>query len=160
THPHRVYAEAEWVEPLPHGCTSFMATGKASGLPANLVHKNRDARPVPQAAHIKHVSGKRRVLGAGDVGDVGLCHALNADGLAGKTNSGNRMERPLRHSISTTEILRYVLEECATCDQALTVMRRLAQEGLISNGTGGCIWLFADRERGLIVEEVPFRIEW
>ena len=162
--PAQVYAAREWVEPLrplpPHGCTSFMATGTASGVPANLLHKNRDYRKLPQAAHVKALTGTRRVLGAGDVGDVGLCHGLNDAGLAGKMNSGDRIERPLRHSLSTTEVLRLVLETCATCEAALRALRELSAAGLISDGVGGCIWLFADRERGLIVEETPFTLVW
>ncbi|MBD3292642.1 MAG: hypothetical protein GF393_06930 [Armatimonadia bacterium] len=159
TFPQRVYKRDDWVEPR-EGCTSFMAIGEASGIAANLVHKNRDADMVPQSAHIKQIDGGRRVLGGGDVGHIGLCHALNADGLAGKTNSGNGVDTPLRHSISTTEILRHVVEQCSTCDEALERMRDLSAAGLITNGTGGCIWLFADREQGLIVEEVPFKLKW
>jgi hypothetical protein len=75
-------------------------------------------------------------------------------------NSGDRVERPLRHSLSTTEVLRLVLETCATCEAALRALRELSAAGLISDGVGGCIWLFADRERGLIVEETPFTLVW
>ncbi len=72
--PVQLYAAPEWLVPLapPHGCTSFRATGRASGVAANLLHKNRDYRKLPQSAHVRQVTGKRRVLGAGDVGDVGM----------------------------------------------------------------------------------------
>ena len=155
----RIYKEDEWLEPR-EGCTSYMAIGSASGLEATLVHKNRDARQVPQAPVIRHVSGKHRVLGSSDVGDLGLCHALNSEGLAGKTNTGDPVDIPLRKTISNTEILRLVAETCATCEEAVEAMRFYSDRGLISNSNRGCIWLFADRQRGVIVEEAPFKIAW
>jgi hypothetical protein len=155
----RIQQEEEWLEPR-EGCTSYMAIGSASGLEANLVHKNRDARQVPQAPVIRHVSGKHRVLGSSDVGDLGLCHALNSEGLAAKTNTGDPVDIPLRKTISNTEILRLVAETCATCEEAVDAMRFYSDRGLISNSNRGCIWLFADRQRGVIVEEAPFKIAW
>lgn len=155
----RIHEDADWLQPR-EGCTSFMATGSATGIAGNLVHKNRDARQVPQAPVIRHVSGRHRVLGSSDVGDLGLCHALNAEGLAGKTNTGDPVDKSLRWTISNTEILRLVAETCATCDEALDAMRYYSDRGLISNGNRGCIWLFADRRRGLIVEEAPYKFAW
>jgi hypothetical protein len=99
-------------------------------------------------------------LGSGDVGDLGLCHALNSEGLAGKTNTGDPVDVPMRKTISNTEVLRLVAETCSSCEEALAAMRSYSDRGLITNGERGCIWLFADRTRGLVVEEAPFKIAW
>jgi hypothetical protein len=157
--PDRIYKAAEWLEPLQE-CTSFLATGRASGVTANLLHKNRDAWMTPQSVQIKQVTGTRRVLGGGSVGDLGLCHALNDAGLAAMTNTGSAIPVPLRNAICNTLVLRHLAETCTTCEQALEQLREIARLRLSSNGINGCIWLLADREVGLIVEETPTQIAW
>jgi hypothetical protein len=157
--PERIYKKTQWLAPVQE-CTSFMAVGSASGVQANLLHKNRDAWMTPQSVQIKQVTGTRRVLGGGSVGDLGLCHALNDAGLAGKTNTGTGIDIPLRHSIDNTLVLRHIAEECSTCEQAMERLQELVEARLCSNGINGTIWLFADREVGLIVEETPTQFAW
>ena len=157
--PERIYKASEWLEPLEE-CTSFLAAGRACGLRANLLHKNRDAAMVPQAVTIRPIAGKQRVLGAGDVGDLGLCHALNGAGLAAMTNTGSAIPAPPRRAICNTLVLRHLAEDCTTCEQALERLGEIARRRLSSNGINGCIWLFADRGVGLIVEETPGKVAW
>ena len=157
--PERIYKTDAWLEPLEE-CTSFLAIGSACAVAANILHKNRDAAMVPQSVHIKQVAEKERVIGGGDVGDLGLCHALNDAGLAAKTNTGSGIETPLRHAICNTIVLRHLAEECTTCEQALARLQEVARARLSSNGIHGCIWLFADREVGLVVEETPTKLAW
>jgi hypothetical protein len=148
-------APAELRPPPTGNCTAFMVIGSASGCRANLLHKNRDERRVPQTFFMKQVDEQNRLLGSVEVGGLGVAHVVNEHGLAGANNTGSPVAN---HSpevgFDDRQVLRIVAERARNCEQALEVCEELVAAGLVKCEAGlyGMIFLFADPVRGLVVE--------
>lgn len=139
-----------------HHCTSFFAVGSASQTGETVLHKNRDERDWVQTVHVKQIAGVNRYLGGVDVGNVGLAQFINEHGLCGANNSGPHIEEDeaIDGKLTDCMMTRLIAEKARSCEEALAIIEDLIGRGLCSGaGTNrGVIFLFADRDRGLIVE--------
>jgi len=149
-----------------HECTSYMAIGGASATGESLLHKNRDERDWLQNVHIKQVEGTHRYLAGVDVGNVGIAQFVNEHGLCGANNTGSYI--PVRESIADglgdCLVMRLVAERARCCEDALQLIEELIDRE-VCGGAGpnlGTIYLFADRNRGLIIENTSRHLayEW
>ncbi|MCX7599614.1 MAG: C45 family peptidase [Armatimonadetes bacterium] len=141
-------------------CTAFMVIGAASGCGANLLHKNRDEKPLPQSFFVKHVIGKNRIMGGVEIGGLGLAQMVNEHGLAGANNTGPLIAAGgTEYGLDDRHVLRLVAEEARNCQEALKVCQSLVQRRFVRrlDGERGMIFLFADPEQGLVVEMTPWR---
>jgi len=139
-----------------HHCTSFLAVGSASKTGETVLHKNRDERDWVQTVHVKQIAGANRYLGGVDVGNVGLAQFVNEHGLCGANNTGSHIkaDESIDGKLNDCLMTRLIAEKARSCEDALGIVEDLIGRGLCSGaGTNrGIIFLFADRDRGLIVE--------
>lgn len=145
----------------PENCTAFVVIGAASGCGANLLHKNRDEKAIPQSFFVKHVAGKSRITGGVEVGGLGLAQMVNEYGLAGANNTGPPIVAGgTEYGLDDRHVLRLVGEEARNCEEALEVCQGLVQRGLVRrlDGERGMIFLFADSRRGLVIEMTPWQV--
>lgn len=145
----------------PENCTGFIVIGAASGCKANLLHKNRDEKPIPQSFFVKHAVGKNRIIGGIEVGGLGLAQMVNEHGLAGANNTGPPIVAGgTEYGLDDRHVLRLVGEEARNCEEALQLCRSLVQRGLVRrlDGKRGMIFLFADPHRGLVIEMTPWQV--
>ena len=139
-----------------HHCTSFFAVGSASKTCESVLHKNRDERDWAQSVRVKQIAGVSRYLGGVDIGNVGLAQFVNEHGLCGANNTGSHIEadESIDGKLTDCMMTRLIAEKARSCEDALGIIEDLIDRGLCSGaGTNrGVIFLFADRDRGLIVE--------
>lgn len=159
--------EAQGYEPLMGGdCTTFFALGPATVGGETLFHKNRDERDELQCLYIKGIEGRNRFIGASDVGNLGTAHLHTEDYWVGGNNTGSPLA-PAEYqdcALNDCHVLRYLGETCASLDEIVPAMQHLIEQSWLGGGgpNFGMILLFADAERGLIVEATSRRMafEW
>lgn len=144
-------------------CTTILAVGKATLTGDPILHKNRDGTQNPQSIYIKEMNYKNeklyRFIGAGDVADIGVTNFLNEKGLAGAMNAGEPFPNPSSDGLPTPSILLLIAQKAANVDEAKDILFSILKtRGWYSNGYNGSIWFFADREKGLIVENTADKI--
>ena len=135
-------------------CTSFMAVGKASLTGESLLHKNRDipGGSIP-CAYVKKINKTLKYINCTDVWGVGSSQFLNEKGLAGVNNTGGRTEDCLEIGLSENHLLRKIAETASSCKESLAILQDIRSKGLfMSPRRRGVIFLFVDKESGLIVE--------
>lgn len=155
--------EAQGYEPLLGGdCTTFFALGEATISGETLLHKSRDERDEVQCLAIKQIAGFNRFVGGGDIGNLGTAHLHTEDYWVGANNTGSPVP-PAEYedcALTDSHVLRYLAERCASLDEIVPVLQDLiAQQWLGGGGAGfGMILVFADAERGLVVEATSRRL--
>jgi hypothetical protein len=134
-----------------NNCTSFIHIGKEQ----NMLFKIRDERNHVQQFFIHPLKSGVYVQIGRDIGNIGAAHAFSSNAVAFANNTGSMTE--LVDDIprlNDCHILRYFSENVHRIEDTPKVFEFLANEGL-SGGAGkkrGCIFLFADMEKGLILE--------
>ncbi len=136
-------------------CSSVLSINSLRGGD-NILHKNRDQIPFSQYFFIKQADGCYKYTAAGTIGDFGVATFLNEKGLAGANNSGSIT---IKDELSSTgfsdcHLLRIVAERAGNCEEALKVVQEIIRGGACgtAGSSRGMIFLFADRDKGLVVE--------
>lgn len=143
---------------LPHGfypsgggCTSFLEIGRDE----NRLFKIRDERNHPQVFYIKHLSNGISMQVGHDIGNIGIAHCFTNAPLAGANNTGSHVQAgtddPL---LNDCHVLRFIAERARNTNQIPRLLDKLISQRAIK-GAGydrGAIFLFADAQRGLIIE--------
>lgn len=149
-----------------HECTSYLAIGSASATGESLLHKNRDERDWLQNVHVKQLVGTHRYMAGVDIGQVGIAQFVNEHGLCGANNTGSHIpaSESIVNGLGDCLVMRFIAERARCCEDALHLIEELIDRG-ICGGAGpnrGTIYLFADRDRGLIVENTSRHLayEW
>lgn len=144
-------------------CTSYLAVGTVTKNGNPILHKNRAFKHKSQAVYCKEtkIPGKKlnKFIASGDVSDLGILMFLNDRGLAGVMDQGEPYSNPCYKGLPSPAILRYIAETCATCDEALTILKDIIQNHRewYTNGSHGSIWLFVDKNgKGLCVENTAY----
>ena len=145
-------------------CTSFIAIGNSSKTGENILHKNRDELPHLQSFFLKEINGCFRYLAGGTIGDLGISHFLNEKGLAGANNSGSRIKLKEINGVGLSDchIMRLVAEKASSCEEALKLVKRIITQGFCGQAGGGrgMIFLFVDKDKGLIVENTSYHLTY
>ncbi|HEX8235975.1 MAG TPA: carcinine hydrolase/isopenicillin-N N-acyltransferase family protein [Abditibacteriaceae bacterium] len=159
--------EAQGVDPgLGGECTAYFALGEATVSGETLFHKNREERDEVQCVYIKGIQGKFRFVGGGDIGNIGTAHLQTENLWAGANNTGSDVppEEYVDCALSDSHALRYLAEKCRTLDDIIPAVEHLIARSWLGGGgyNKGSIFLFADAERGLVVEATSRRLafEW
>ena len=136
-----------------HECTSWMVFSDLTKNNSNLLHKNRDAKPRNIGALLSPPESPRKWVGLGDVPNVNLCMGMNASGLAGVMNSGEKCTVPSNpNGKGTPAILRLILEQCDTASQALAMLEDFIARKDYYHEDKGSIFFFMDMKEGFIVD--------
>ena len=129
-------------------CFSYMVTPNLTEGGKTLYHKNRDNRYRHQSAYIKHVKvkGKRiyKYIAIGNVSDVGLMMMVNEQGLAGAADTEPPDPKPRWTGLMNPDILRYIAENAATCEEALAIIKRFTEKQIYAGGklaTNYCVYI-------------------
>jgi hypothetical protein len=159
--------EAQGVDPgLGGECTAYFALSEATVSGETLFHKNREERDEVQCVYIKDINGKFRFVGGGDIGNLGTAHLQTENLWAGANNTGSDVppEEYVDCALSDAHALRYFAENCRTLDDIIPAVEHLISNQWLGGGgyNKGSIFLFADAERGLVVEATSRRsaCEW
>ena len=144
-------------------CTSYLAIGSASRTGESLLHKNRDERDWRQNVHVKQLEGTYRYLAGVDIGNIGIAQFVNKHGLCGANNTGSHIPESETNpnGLGDCLVTRLLAEQAQSCADALELLEDLIARGLCG-GAGpdrGTIYLFADRDRGLIVENTSRHLD-
>lgn len=142
------------------GCTSIMAVGSATADGKSIIHKNRDRQDISaQSVYIKEIiyNGKalNRFIGIGYVKDIGPGAFINNKGVSGTVNAGEPYPNPYKGGgLGPGHIMRIIAERASSCEEVLNIIVPiLSKPGYYFNSQGnGSIWLFVDKEKGLIIE--------
>ena len=77
---------------LDHECTSWLVMRDLTGNNTNILHKNRDAHARDITLYLSPVDSPRKWIASGNGGSTTM--GLNASGLAGVMNSGEKCLNP------------------------------------------------------------------
>lgn len=179
--------DAQGYEPLMGGdCTTFFALGPATLGGETLLHKNRDERDELQWLGTKQIENREcrienaekkasansqfsiphssfnRWVGGADIGHLGIAHLHAEDYWVGANNTGSPVPDAEYQDCALNDghVLRYLAEHCSGLSELLPALDDLLKRGLLGGGgpNFGMIFLFADAQRGLIVECTAHRI--
>ena len=138
---------------LDHECTSWMVFHDLTGNNTNILHKNRDAKERDIAVFISPADSPRKWIAIGT--DIPTNMAINASGLAGVMNSGEKCINPPTDSSKkrTPAMMKVIMESCDTASQAVDKLKELQNAGDYWHAGGsGSIFFFLDRNEGYICE--------
>lgn len=151
--------------PAGANCSTALVLGSATtgGLP--LLLKIRDEAPNPQVRFRRKLGGAYAVLSGTNLGNLGIAQMANEAGLVGANNTGGPLrDRSSAVGLNDCLVMRLIAERCATCEEAVRLLERLAAGKALGNGgyARGMIFLLADATgRGVIAEctrsEVVYR---
>ena len=117
------------------------------------LHKNRDSLSRRMAFLRVASKGKHAWTGMGTPGYFSVNAGINDVGLAVAMNSGSKTDVATSEGISTSNLGRILLEECATAGDAVKLLEKIVEEGAYSHGDKGSIWFFVDGKEAIIVEQ-------
>lgn len=122
------------------GCSQAVLTGERPALVRNYDY---DQDLFERVIASTDYSGHRRVLGTSDM-LWGLLDGMNSDGLAVSLTFGGRPD--VGEGFGIPLVLRYILETCATIEQAVSALRRVpvsqAYNVAVVDGKGGNATVF------------------
>jgi len=150
----------------PGNCTSAIAMGDVTETGYPMLLKIRDEIPNPQYAAIRHIEGTRKTLFSVNVLNLGIAHALNADGLAIGNNTGSPMtDHNDAPGLNDCMLTRLLAETCCTCREAVERVQELRDKGYVRGASWqkGTILLMVDRLGEAVVVEIARRectVQW
>lgn len=143
-------------------CTTYFALGDATLSNETLFHKNREERDEVQTVYIKQCEGNYRFVGSAEVGNLGTAHLHTENFWVGANNTGSDIlpEEYTDCALSDAHVLRYLGEKCTDLDEIVPALEELISRNSLGGGASqaGMILLFADAERGLVVEATSRRL--
>lgn len=129
-------------------CFTYFSAPQCNFGNVTLFHKNRDNRDRPQAAYVKHVRvpGKRiyRFAATGDTSDMGTMMGVNEKGLASAADTGAKDPKPRFRGVMNPDLMRLILEQASTVDEAEAMIRRFNAERIYAGGPIATNWMFSD----------------
>lgn len=137
---------------LDHECTSWLVMRDLTGNNTNILHKNRDAHARDITLYLSPVDSPRKWIASGNGGSTTM--GLNASGLAGVMNSGEKCLNPpdIKEKKGTPAILQTILESCDTAAQGVAKLKELHSMGDYSHGDKGSTFFLLDCNEGYICE--------
>ncbi len=134
-------------------CTSWMIFSDLTKNNTNILHKNRDSKSKNIIAYLSSPDAKRKWVALGNT-NAGVNAGINASGLAGVMNSGERCIDPPKGNkgFDTTVMMRIILESCDTARQAVAKLQELVKEKNYNHGDKGSIFFFCDVNEGYVCE--------
>jgi len=137
--------------PTGSNCTSFVSVGKQE----NRLFKIRDERNHVQSFHV-HGAQRRKAFQAGrDIGNLGTAHFFNQSCVAGANNTGSCTTLVSGEpKLNDCHMHRYFAERASCVEDIPGLFERLIDRK-VAGGAGkgrGAIFLFADANRGLLLE--------
>ena len=149
-HNHKFYTRT--------GCTSWIIAPDASSTGACMVQKNRDytGQNLLSVRLFRAAPGRYKVLTVTDLWNTGAGAAMNEKGVMIVQNDASNKDSMYR-SVTTgcIFILRYIAENCATKDEAVSCLKEFYRSGIARSGS---IYLIADLNSGTIVEATARRV--
>lgn len=143
-------------------CTTYFALGDATLSNETLFHKNREERDEVQTIYIKQCEGSYRFIGSAEVGNLGTAHLHTENFWVGANNTGSDVlpDEYADCALSDAHVLRYLGERCSDLDEIVPALEELIARNALGGGApdAGMILLFADAERGLVVEATSRRL--
>jgi hypothetical protein len=143
-------------------CTAFFILGQSTLSGDVLFHKNREVRDETQFAFTRKCPAKFRFIGGADVGNLGTAHCLTENEWAGANNTGSSLisSEYSDCALSDAHALRYFAENCKTLDDIVPACESLIANNWLGGGgfEKGSIFMFADKERGLVIEATSKRM--
>ena len=141
-----------------HECTSWLVFSDLTKNNTNILHKNRDAKPRDIMVILSNQGTKYKWVGLGGAApgqtDGYPCMGINEAGLASVMNSGEKCtdnsDNP--NGKGTPAILKEVLSNCATADEALEMLRQFVKNKDYNHKNAGSIFFFMDKNAAYIVE--------
>jgi hypothetical protein len=138
-------------QPGGNNCTSFIRIGKKE----NWLFKIRDERNHIQQFGIRQNGKLLRLQYGVDIGNLGVAHSFNSAAVAGANDTGSRTKL-VGESVSLNDchVLRWLSERACNVGEVPGLFEKLLATGFVG-GAGkerGMILLFADPERGLVLE--------
>jgi hypothetical protein len=141
------------VEEEEHECTSWMIFSDLTDNNSDILHKNRDAKSRNIGVVMSQPDSPRKWVGLGNMPGAVVCMGMNASGLAGVMNSGEKCTVPSNpESKGTPAILKQILEHCDTASQAVSMLEDFIAKKDYSHWNRGSIFFFMDLKEGYIVE--------
>lgn len=145
--------------PSPYECTAFAALGERY----HQLFKIRDTRNLPQIVHVQTLATGMTVQIGGTVGTLGAGHAVNARGVAGACNTGSHTtlvdDSP---RFDDCHVLRYLVESVDSVKEIPGLYAHLLEAGLAAGAEAGrgALYVFVDRERGLLLEAAGPKVQY
>ncbi len=137
-------------------CSTLLALGSHAKGGHSLLLKIRDEAPNPQILFHQKLDARYAVLAGTNVGNMGFAQMVNSAGLMGGNNTGGPIsDQNLEPGLNDCLVLRLIAERCATCQEALALVRQLAAEKYlgVAGYARGMIFLLADATgEGMIIE--------
>jgi len=132
-------------------CSSFVYIGDDK----NILFKIRDEKNFPQAFLSLNNKGFFFSQAGRDIGNIGFAHFVNEKALGGANNTGSFTKHPTdKPLLNDCHVMRYISERAGSIGEIPALIEKLIDKGVLG-GAGserGAIFLFADREGGLLVE--------
>jgi isopenicillin-N N-acyltransferase like protein len=140
-------------------CTSFFIPGEEK----NILFKIRDERNHVQFFIIRKAGSTPSYQCAADIGNLGIAHFFNGNFVAGANNTGSHIKTfPESPRLNDCHMMRFFAEK-ASCVEDIPDLFQFLMEKKVAGGAStdrGCIFLFADREKGLILETSADDFSW
>lgn len=125
-------------------CFSYCVAPRHTVGGVTLFHKNRDNANRPQCAYVKEVQGFYRFAATADTMDLGCMMAVNERGLCCAADVGYPDPHPCYRGMMNPDIMRLLLEQCATVPEAIDRLSELEAKRVYAGAAIGTNWLFAD----------------
>ena len=135
-----------------HECTSWMVFHDLTKNNTNILHKNRDSVSKGVSLYMSDPGAARKWIASGNNGSTTM--ALNASGLAGVMNSGEKCIHPTSDKTKkgTPAILKEIISTCDTAAEAVEKLKQFINDKDYYHGEKGSIFFFLDKNEGYICE--------
>lgn len=143
----------DFYPPSDGDCTGFIEIGPQR----NRLFKIRDNRNHVQCLAVQSTDDHPTLQFGRDIGNLGMAHVLNRHGLAGANHTGSTTDRVSdAPRLNDCHMLRFIVERATSVDQVPAVFEELLQHSAAGGAAKGrgAILLFADSERGLLLESI------
>lgn len=144
----------------PHECTSWILWRDYTGCNKVVLHKIRDSHVHELDVTLRQVPGYHKWLGIGDLGRLSPCMGINEHGLAVVMNSGEPSMENEDAGLTTPDIARLLLEQCANANEALELYRRIIDSHSYAHGSTGTIFFLTDKDNGIVIENTAHRMAY
>ena len=147
-----IAAITAWSPVASFACTSWMVFSDLTKNNTNILHKNRDAKWRKIAVYLSDEKSQFKWVALGSNGSINM--AINATGLAGVMNSGEKCIEPTTDKTKkgTPALLQEVLSSCDSAAQAVEKLQQFVKVGDYYHGEAGSIFFFCDTKEGFVCE--------
>ncbi len=135
-----------------YACTSWLVFGDLTESGSTILHKNRDSQRKRISVYFNSPKSERRWIGLGNNSSINM--GINASGLAGAMNSGEKCIEPpsKKGKKNSPMIMSAILSSCDTAAQAAERLKKFISDGDYYHGASGGIFIFCDAQEGFVCE--------